>query len=202
MALDFSSELKLAARQIAVYINKDLIIPKDLLSKYDTLYGLVNGGGGGGSTTPGAITTGINDASNVDNIELNTSRFISRQRATSKSVLSLQSNLSTAITTPIFTFSSGSKTPSTLYIAQTAATTPHWVGFVETNAVPTTGAILKLSFYNSGDAGFQLLVDEPYFNAVDFSEFTVVRSSTGDVFTPLSAVLTAPSLLRITARGI
>jgi hypothetical protein len=42
MALDFSSELKLAARQIAVYIKKNTTIPEDLLKKYDLLSTLKN----------------------------------------------------------------------------------------------------------------------------------------------------------------
>jgi hypothetical protein len=42
MALDFSSELKLAARQIAVYIKKNTAIPADLLKKYDLLSTLKN----------------------------------------------------------------------------------------------------------------------------------------------------------------
>jgi hypothetical protein len=204
MAIDFSSELKLAARQITHYLKRNISIPTDLLEKYDLLNTLQNGGGGGGggsSVTPVTITTGIENATNVESIQTNLQSLVNHDRKIVKPTLTSQSINSTSNSNPLLTFTA-SNTPSSLYIAQASETTAHWVGLFDTSVVPTTGSNLLISFYNSGSEGFQLLVDEQYFNTFNLNGFTVVRSSSPLIYNPLVSILLQPSLIRVTARNI
>jgi hypothetical protein len=92
---------------------------------------------------------------------------------------------------------------SSLYASNQAAVAGHYIGIVSGSATPTSGlSTLMASFWYSGAANSQLLIDNNYFKSFPASTgYSVVRSQSPLVFQQLASALASNQLIRTTTLG-
>jgi hypothetical protein len=92
---------------------------------------------------------------------------------------------------------------SSLYASNQTAVAGHYIGIVSGSAAPVSGTTaLMASFWFSGAANSQLLIDNNYFRSFPSSTgYSVVRSQSPLVFTQLASALASSQLIRTTTLG-
>jgi hypothetical protein len=92
---------------------------------------------------------------------------------------------------------------SSLYASNTAVLAGHYIGIVSGSAVPTSGlSTLMASFWYSGVANSQLLIDNNYFKSFPSTVgYSIVRSQSPLTFQQLATPLAANQLIRSTTLG-
>ena len=84
---------------------------------------------------------------------------------------------------------------ASLHLWNELAVQPHYVGILPA----TAGTSLITSFYNPGNAGFTMVIDNNYFRTLTIIGYRIVRSSSPLIFNQLPTTLSNPSGIRVTS---
>lgn len=84
---------------------------------------------------------------------------------------------------------------SSLHLWNELSVQPHYVGILPAN--PETQFIT--SFYNPGNAGFTMIIDNNYFRTLTIIGYRIVRSISPLSFSQLPTTLSNPSGIRVTS---